>query len=95
VEPLVGRTNDADSEENAMETASRFFVALVLGLFAVVFVSQAIARAETHAAAVQRCRAQAQAQYPLATDALRTGPDTGRNRRAAYRACMLNSGFRR
>jgi hypothetical protein len=64
-------------------------VALVIGLSAAAFASQALAQDAARDAAIHKCVNQAQKEWPNAGD-----DTTMRNRTAVYLACMSAAGQR-
>jgi len=70
----------------AMQTLS---TATLVGVSIALFASQADAQSARRQAAIERCIAQAQAQFPFTGD-----QSYGRNRTAAYKACMRAAGQR-
>jgi hypothetical protein len=70
-----------------MKIASMLLIALLVGLSAATWAPQASAAGRN--AAISRCIAQAQRQFP------RSGSrGTSENRTFSYRACMHSAGFR-
>ena len=70
-----------------MKIANGLLIALIVGLSAVTWTTQAPAAGRN--AAISRCHAQAQRQFPR-----RTRAGTVENRDRSYRACMAAAGFR-
>jgi hypothetical protein len=70
-----------------MKIIIMFFIALLVGLSAVTWTSQASAAGRR--AAIARCTAQAQKQFPRVG---RAGNMDNRTR--SYKACMASAGFR-
>jgi hypothetical protein len=73
-----------------MRATGKSFVVLAVGISVVAFSSQVNAQRAGRTAAVQRCMAQAQAQYPRTN---RASGGSGRDRTAAYTACMHAAGY--
>jgi hypothetical protein len=69
-----------------MSTTDKLFFALVLGLSAAAFASQAPAQQSARDAAIHRCINQAHRQFP-------GGEDQDIPRSEAYKACMVAAGF--
>jgi hypothetical protein len=70
-----------------MKIANVLLIALLAGLSAATWTSQASAAGRN--AAISRCTAQAQRQFPRASR-----PGTMDNRTRSYKACMASRGFR-
>jgi hypothetical protein len=74
-----------------MKIASMLLVALIMGLSADIWTSEASAQQPPGwAAAAAKCRAQGRAQYPTA----RESEGMRSNRARAYQACMAGLGYR-
>jgi hypothetical protein len=72
-----------------MKVAGILSILLLAAFTVATWTSEASAQPAGWAAAAARCRAKAQAQYPVTeSDSFR------RNRGARYRACMFNAGYR-
>jgi len=72
-----------------MKARYMLLTAMLVGLSVASFASQANAQSARRQAAIERCIAQAQAQFPFTGD-----QSYGRNRTAAYKACMVAAGQR-
>jgi hypothetical protein len=74
-----------------MKIASMLSIALVAGLSAAIWTSDASAQLPAgYAGAAAKCRAQGRAQYPTARESQGLRSERAR----AYRACMAGLGYR-
>ena len=72
-----------------MTAANILSTAILVGLLVATLASKSDAQSARRTAAIERCMARAQAQWPY------TGTEgNGRNRTASYKACMFAAGQR-